>query len=156
MSTANFKQNSFPLYCLDDSEMEWWEAQDIYDDLDKYALPRLNNELCFFEISAESGYYCGLQLWVEHTRYAENAGFYDGGDYDDVTNDDCRYYLDMCRSEAIRKYEAERRKVLRMLEKLADEYGFEEYVCVARFSNGEAWYDKASNKRALLKAAAIA
>ena len=153
MSTANFRQNSFPLYCLDDSEMEWWESRDIYDDLTEYGIKPLNNELRFFEISAISGYYCGLQLWVEHTRYAENAGFYDDCDTDDVTNEDCRYYLDMCRSEAIRKYEAERRKVLRLLEKLADAYGFEEYVCIGRFSNGEAWYEKASNNRARIKAA---
>ena len=93
MSTANFRQNSFPLYCLDDSEMEWWESRDIYDDLTEYGIKPLNNELRFFEISAISGYYCGLQLWVEHTRYAENAGFYDDCDTDDVTNEDCRYYL---------------------------------------------------------------
>lgn len=28
---------------------------------------------------------------------------------------------------------------------------FQEYVCTARFSNGEAWYDLASNSRARLK-----
>ena len=30
-------------------------------------------------------------------------------------------------------------------------YGFQEYVCTARFSNGEAWYQLASNPRARLK-----
>ena len=43
-----------------------------------------------------------------------------------------------------------------MLEKMANAWGFEQYVCTAIFSNGEAIYEKASNKRALLKAAAIA
>ena len=155
MSTANFRQNSFPLYCFDDSDMEYWEANDYFCGM-KEDIACLNDELRFFEISIESGYYTGVQTWVEHTNDAENAGFYNDNSYDDVTNEDCRYYLDMCRSEAIRKYEAERRKVLRMLKKLAEDWGFEEYDCVARFSNGEAWYQKANNDRARLKAAAIA
>lgn len=153
MSTANFKQNSFPLYCFDDSDMEWGEAHFFYGDVQE-DIDALNSELKFFKISIESGYYTGAQLWVDVTRDADNAGFYDDG-YD-TDNWYCRYWFDMCRSEAIRKYEAERRKVLRMLAKLAKSWGFEEYVCIARFSNGEAWYEKAINKRARLKAAAIA
>lgn len=149
MSAPNFKENSFPLYCIDDSDMDWFFYDDVQEDIDE-----LNKELRFFKISVESGYYCGAQLWVDVTREADNAGFSDG-DYD-TENWYCRYWLDMCRSEAIRKWGVERRKVLRMLEKLADCWGFEEYVCTARFSNSEAWYEKASNKMARLKAAAIA
>ena len=69
----------------------------------------------------------------------------------DYTNDDCHYYFDCCRSVAYRKYEAEIRKINRKLAALGKEYGFQEYVCTARFSNGEAWYDLASNSRARLK-----
>ena len=69
----------------------------------------------------------------------------------DYTNDDCHYYFDCGRSVAYRKYEAEIRKINRKLAALGKEYGFQEYVCTARFSNGEAWYDLASNSRARLK-----
>lgn len=61
------------------------------------------------------------------------------------------YYFDCCRSVAYRKYASEVRKINRKLAEFAKAYGFQEYVCTARFSNGEAWYQLASNPRARLK-----
>lgn len=155
MSAANFRtQSGFPLYCFDDTGMEWWEAQEYFDDMNS-ALEDVNNDLEFFQIELASGYYCGVQFIVNISRYADEAGFTeDGAEYAD--NESCRYYLDMCLSEAKRKFEAERRKVLRLMKKTAEAWGFREYVCVAHFSNGEALYDLASNRRATLKAAAMA
>lgn len=155
MSTPNFRtQSAFPLYCFDDSDMEWWEAEDYFsmvrDDLDE-----LNSELSFFRITLESGYYCGVQFYVELTDAADNAGFTErGAEYAD--NQSCRWYLDMCLSQAKRKFESEQRKVCKLMRRAADAWGFDEYVCVAVFSNGEALYDRADNPRARLKAAAIA
>lgn len=156
MSTPNFcTQRDFPLYCIDDSEMDWPEAQEFYGDL-KCELDGVNDGLCFFNISVKSGYYCGAQFYVDLSAAADNAGFDENGATRWADNASTRDYLDMYLSEAKRKFETERRKVNRLLEKLANAWGFEQYVCTAIFSNGEAIYEKASNKRALLKAAAIA
>lgn len=152
MSCPNFQtQRNFPLYCYDDTEMEWWEAQDFFG-LVQSDLDEMNSDLRFFKITLNSGYYCGVQLFVQMQHYAFMAGFDEDGP-EDADNEDCRYYLDMCRSEAVRKYWAEQRKVLKLMEKIGAAWGFEEYVCTAIFSNGEAIYDKASNPRARLKAA---
>lgn len=156
MSTANFRtQSNFPLYCYDDSDMEYWEAEDFFSAI-KEELDALNSDLTFYQITLRSGYYCGVQFYVEMTSWADEAGFDEDGATRWADNESCRYYLDMYLSEAKRKFETETRKVNRLMAKMADAWGFEEYVCVARFSNGEAMYAKASNKRARLKAAAIA
>ena len=106
-------------------------------------LDSFNYELMFHKITLRSGYYTGVQFYVEVEH--------DLTEDKDYTNDDCHYYFDCCRSVAYRKYEAEIRKINRKLAVLGKEYGFQEYVCTARFSNGEAWYDLASNSRARLK-----
>jgi hypothetical protein len=105
-------------------------------------LEDVNAGLLFHEISIESGYYEGLQLYVTLTHAADNAGFTDAGpEY--VDNESTRYYLDLCRSAAIRKYEAEQRKVNRILAKIGRAYGMDKLAIYARFSNGETWYTKA-------------
>lgn len=143
MSTANFRtQDNFPLYCYDDSELEWWEAQDLFNEI-KADMDDMNDGLRFFRMTVESGYYTGVQFFVEMTDAAENAGFDEDGATRWCDNEACRYYLDMYRSEAIRKFDAEQRKVNKLLKKLAEFYGFERYFCRGRFSNGEAIYVKA-------------
>lgn len=152
MSTPNFRtQENFPLYLYDDSGMEWWQAQDFFSEV-RVDMEDLNSELSFFRLTVRSGYYFGVQFYVEISDDADNAGFTEyGAEYAD--NDSCRWYLDMCLSQAKRKFEAEQRKVCKLMKKLADAWGFEEYLCVAIFSNGEAIYEPASNPRARLKAA---
>ena len=180
MSAANFSMmRDFPLYaksytCLgkrcpecgalmadDDDTCELCgcdhldEAEYYYDEIaveDDFHgieedLEDINDDLMFHKIKVQSGYYSGLQFYVdvEHDLAAE--------DYD---NDDCHYYFDCCRSVAYRKYASEVKRVNRILAKVASSYGFQEYVCTARFSNGEAWYEPADDPRARLKAAAIA
>ena len=52
----------------------------------------------------------------------------------------------MCYSEFKRKYISEVKFInKKLLPKLAEFYGFERYVCVCIFSNGEAVYEKADN-----------
>ena len=119
-----------------DDQAESFFYEDITQDLEKE-----NAGLLFHEITIESGYYEGLQLYVSLTHAADNAGFTDNGpEY--VDNESTRYYLDLCRSAAIRKYEAEQRKVNRILEEISRAYGMCKLGIYARFSNGETWYTK--------------
>lgn len=122
------------------------ECYDVCREVEK-RLADFNYDLLFHKVSLKDGYYCGVQFYVE----AEH----DLDEYD-YSNDDCHYYFDCCRSVAYRKYKAEKQKIARKLEELAKEYGFEELVCVARFSNGEMMYGRASNPRARLYAAVCA
>lgn len=140
MSTANFEtMRDFPLY-----------AKDYDDDYDSYVevplikedLADINYGLMFHKIQVKGGYYCGVQFYVEVEHDLEE---------EDYSNDDCHYYFDCCRSVAYRKYQAEVRKINRLLTTLGKKYDFQEYVCTARFSNGEAWFGLASNSRSLLK-----
>ena len=114
------------------------ERQEIEDKLLDF-----NRGLLFHEVKLQSGYYSGVQFYVEINH--------DLTEDQDYSNDDCHYYFDCCRSVAYRKYASEVRKINRKLAEFAKAYGFQEYVCTARFSNGEAWYQLASNPRARLK-----
>lgn len=121
------------------ADEEWAEITGLMDEL--------NRDLLFHKVEMRSGYYSGVQFYVEVEH--------DLGEDKDYTNDDCHYYFDCCRSVAYRKYAAEVRKIVRKLTEFAERYGFQEYVCTARFSNGEAWFELASNPRACLRAAAV-
>lgn len=117
--------------------METWHEffyQDIFDGADgfKTLMENLNNSLFFHEVQFESGHYTGVQLYVEEK---ENPH--------ELDNEDCRYYYDMCRSQAIRKYDAEIRKINKWMEKVATEYGWRKLHCLGIFSNGEAIYQYA-------------
>lgn len=152
MSTPNFwTQADFPLFAHDlttkdeagnDCNMDWLETEDfcecIHADLDE-----INDNLLFHKIILKSGYYVGVQFYVEINH--------DPSGYD---NDDCQYEFGWCRSVTLRRYAGEQTKINRALKKLARGYGFMELVCIGVFSNGEAIYERASNPRARLKAAA--
>lgn len=128
---------------LSDVSAEFDELEEMffYEDILR-ELEEINAGLVFHEISIESGYYEGLQLYVTLSHAADHAGFTDAGpEY--VDNESTRYYLDLCRSAAIRKYEAEQRKVNRILAKIGRAYGMDKLAIYARFSNGETWYTKA-------------
>ena len=156
MGTSNFRSmKNFDLWAADgsrfydeetgeyDNFIECLFYQDIQEDLKE-----INAGLLFHEISVISGYYGGLQLFVDTTSDADAAGF--GDDeylYDPLRgpdNDNTRYYFDLCRSAAIRKYQAEQRKINRILAKIGHEYDFDKLGIWARFSNGETWYQKIS------------
>ena len=127
---------------LSDIEPEFDELAEMffYEDILR-DLEETNRGLLFHEISIESGYYEGLQLYVTLTHAADYAGFTENGpEYAD--NESTRDYLDLCRSAAIRKYEAEQRKVNRILAKIGRAYGMDKLAIYARFSNGETWYTK--------------
>lgn len=177
MSTANFdsRQLGFPLYVHDDlyakvcpecgawcdpSEPECWECgasladadvrydelgmEDLYDCVTR-DLKDINSSLLFFDVSVKSGYYAGMQLDVNWKKIGWMGV---AGDPEELDNDDAHFYFDCCRSEMLRKYEREQRKLGKALKELADSYGFEEIVCVGVFSNGEAVYERAGTVRA--------
>lgn len=115
--------------------METWNYffyNDIYEGADgfKGLMEEFNDTLTFHEITFKSGYYSGVQLYVEEKE-----------DPHELDNDDCHYYFDMCRSQAIRKYDAEIRKINKWMDKVAPEYGWAELYCLGIFSNGEAIYE---------------
>lgn len=112
---------------------EWDEITALLDDF--------NRDLMFHKVKLQSGYYSGIQFIVEAEHDMEEY---------DYNNEECHYYFDCCRSVAYRKYAAEVRKINRKLATLGKSWGFTEMVCVARFSNGEAFYAPASNSRARL------
>lgn len=142
MSTANFhNQKNFNLYIKvyePEDEYNELEAEIFYDDIVngydgfKEVMEKFNDDLIFHSMEFESGYYSGVQLYVEEL---ENPH--------ELNNDDCRYYYDMCRSQAVRKYEAEIRKINRWMEKTATKYGWRKLHCLGIFSNGEAIYQYA-------------
>ena len=130
------------------------DLTDVKPDFDEYSADEFrydlvnsidaeNENLLFHRITIRGGYYDGLQLYVNLTSDADQAGFTENGpEY--VENDDTRYYFDLCRSAAIRKYQAEQRKVNRILAKIGRAHGMEKLAIYARFSNGETWYTKIS------------
>lgn len=121
----------------DDAMRNWNDIfyEDIFDGADgfKHEMEKFNYSLTFHRLELKSGYYDGVQIYVE--ELAEMPHILD--------NDDCHYYYDMCRSQAIRKYEAEVRKINKWMEKVATGYGWRKLHCLGVFSNGEAIYQYA-------------
>lgn len=166
MSAANFDMNldGFPLYARSDiyikvcpvcglvnsDEEEICEncgenlegVSSIYDEVENEIrdretlaeLEKLNEKLAFFRVNLQPGYYTGSQLIVEFSE----------DDPKNCNNEDCRYNWDLCRSVAIRKCAAERRRLENTLEKFATERGFYKYGISHAFGNGEVWYTRIS------------
>ena len=137
MATGNFvTMDDFPLYVSNEEQNEADDFEQmelcsmIQDELDDF-----NADLLFFKVSLKSGYYEGIQFYVEDK--------YDFGKYmESWDNYDCQYYFDMCRSVTIRKYTSEINKVNRFLKSIAKKYGFIKLEVSARFSNGEVIYTR--------------
>lgn len=104
-------------------------TMDIVQSMEEKAR-ELNEYLTFHTVSVESGYYSGVQFYVEE-KY---------GDLETWDNSDAQYEFGMCRSKMLRKYNSEGNWLRRMLQKAKDELGLMELGVTARFSNGETWY----------------
>ena len=142
MSTPNFyTQDNFDLFVKayePEEDYDEFEAELFYEDIFqgydgfKDLMENLNDNLTFHHLEFKSGYYDGVQIYVDEF---ENPH--------ELDNEDCRYYYDMCRSQAVRKYEAEIRKINKWMDKVATEYGWRKLHCLGIFSNGEAIYQYA-------------
>lgn len=98
------------------------------------AIDRANDQLKYHKIELKSGYYDGVQLFV--------VAEHDDEGIESMDNTDAWYYFDMCRSKAIRAWKADKNLVNKVMKELAKELGMIEIRMVARFSNGEALYEK--------------
>lgn len=103
-------------------------------------LEKANYELKFFEIKVVSGHWADAQLIVTLTKDADYCGFDIDGDAENVDNYNTHWYFDCCRSECIRKFNAEINKVRKIMDKVADEHFMTKLKCIGVFSNGEAVY----------------
>lgn len=131
-------------FCMSECELEYEITIDDFEINLKEVLHTFNRELNFHEVVLKDGYYCGLQFYVEETGYLRDYICTD--EIDEVTNEDTKYYFDMCKSEFLRKYYSEINFInKKLLPKLASVMGFEEYYCMGIFSNGEAIYRKATH-----------
>ena len=142
MSCANFKtMENFSLFVRDYDECEMlFIIHDIED-----TLQNLNYSLTFHKVELRSGYYNGIQFYVEEIHNPN-----------ELDNDDCRYYFDLFRSVAIRRYKSEINKLNRILGRLAQEYDFHEIYCAGVFGNGEALYYPVKNTNRARIAQAVA
>lgn len=135
MSTPNFRtQENFDLFIYDDSDFfDHFETEILCEDI-QAELDFVNSGLTFHEIKLHSGYYTGLQFYVnEH---------YTADDLETMNSDECRYYFDLTAGQAKAKHAAEVNRIQNTLTELADHYGFEQTKCVGIFSNGEAIYKR--------------
>ena len=125
---------------------DWVQEEWLCDEV-RAAMNDLNKELDFFVVNLLSGYYVGVQFDVNFKmKWGCEL------DPEELDNEDAHLFFDCCRSVMLRKYERERRKLGKKLAQLAEDFGFEEIVCIGHFSNGEAVYERAGT----IKAAACA
>lgn len=115
------------------------EMQEEADEAKRLAEDFTEN-LRFHDVTVISGYYNGVQFFVEE----KNSAVFDL-DKDSkycIDNEDAHYYYGECRSKVIRAADAEKRKIRRWLENLKSN-GYEILAVTARFSNGETLYGRA-------------
>ena len=126
MATANFRSmKEFDLYVLEDKylyltneetgELDYEAIDEALLDEIKFDIEKLNKSFNFYEIQLLDGYYSGVQLYVKEIYEPAIA----------------------------RELEEEKELMKATLEKLANNMGFTKIKVVARFSNGEVWYEKA-------------
>ena len=177
MATNNFRtQDNFPLFCTryfdgyeyeneETGEIEFCES-DYYDfERAEKTIEKFNAELKYYQIRLESGYYAGVQIILEEQSNANGdiplTDYYTPSEWKDYRAEEKHYYgryyeFDLPYSLRVKAEQRERRKIEQYCRTvLKDYYDFDEYVCTARFSNGEAWYGLASEQINRIKALAV-
>lgn len=133
MATGNFVETkNFPIVCIDDETYEnfYFDFDDMMYDVEGSFE---NLDLKFHKTKVLAGYYEGAQIVFEEVH-----------DPNEMDNDDTRYYFDMCRSKAIRAYDAEVRKINRRIDKFCKEGVWGKLGVVGHFSDGSCVYQKIS------------
>lgn len=134
MSTANFGTPNFnlPLIAIgmgDDEDQNYWAYEDA-----EAELKLLNNELEYFTVYLESGYYQGAMYNVKQTN-----DYIDYDQIDDFDDEDMDYYFGDTKANVKKGIAQELDKIKKFLAEKKDE-GALELIKVAQFSNGEAFY----------------
>ena len=150
MSAANFHTMAkFPLFVILNESFEYGLAEENGNETDETffdndecqdwceevegRLSKLNTTLLFHKVELKSGYYDGVQFYVNER-------------YNDIrvwSKVDYRNEFDMNRSTTLRKYDAEIKRITKALRQIADGHGMMELNCVGVFSSGEAVYERA-------------
>lgn len=91
----------------------------------------------FHDITVKDGHYTSFQFFVEEA-YSNYFDLDKNSKYC-IDNDDAHYYFNMCRSQALRKADAEKRKIKKWLLSMKNQ-GFNLVCMTGMFSNGEAVY----------------
>ena len=108
----------------------------IIGEMEKVAAA-LNEAQPFYNVTVESGYYSGVQFYVD-CKYC---------DIEDMSNEESRDEFGICRSEMLRKYKVSGNTIRKGLRKAAKDLGLDELLVAARFSNGETWYSRVDPKK---------
>ena len=167
MSTCNFKtMKDFDLWVIDEEKMcEFYLGEEYkkengieeysYDDIDlaydllredfndDSGIDKLNDSLQWYNVELRSGYYEGLQIYID----TEWSGINEYADWlpskpliwDD---EECELQFGLTREETIKMIEEEKKKINEFLEN-TKYYGFYKIKCIGVFSNGEAVYQLA-------------
>lgn len=122
----------------EDAILDELYSRDLVEQMEKVAV-ELNDAQPFYEVTVESGYYSGIQFYVD-SKYWH---------IEDMDNDESQDEFGMCRSEMLRKYKVAGNTIRKGLYKAKDDLGLDELICTARFSNGEAWYQKVDTRKPL-------
>lgn len=107
---------------------------DLVDNLN-YECKALSKDLNFFKVTVRSGYYTGVQLFVED-------GDWGHGDPAELDEEECYYYYGLSQSAAQALWDKEMAIVKEGMRKIAENWGMMELACIGVFSNGEAVYSK--------------
>jgi ribosomal protein L40E len=118
--------------------LDEWYSRDLVEQMEKVAA-ELNDAQPFYKVTVESGYYSGIQFYVDSKYWR----------LEDMDNEESRDEFGICRSEMLRQYKVAGNTIRKGLYKAKDELGLDELVCTARFSNGEAWYSKVDTRKPL-------
>ena len=139
MGTCNYTtQKDFDLYITEEVGNETYEELELIYNEAKWLATSLNNELTFYKIIITEGYYVGLQTFIQGTEWQIQTEY-----FEELSNEDCHYYFGICRSEAIRKHNAEVNRInKKLLPLFKKELGFDHIRCIGVFSNGEAIYER--------------
>ena len=134
MATANFGTPNFnlPLIAIgmgDDEDENYWACEDA-----EAELKLLNNELGYFTLYLESGYYQGAMYNAKQTN-----DYVDYDQIDDFDDEDMDYYFGDTKANVKKGIAQELDKIKKFLAEKKDE-GALELIKVAQFSNGEAIY----------------
>lgn len=114
---------------IDDIELAW----DLFkEDMDEWSgLDYLNDTLLWYNVRLKSGYYDGVQFYID-TEWLDIDGWDD---------DECYMYFDRNKEETKQMIEEEKKRINDFLDKMV-EYGWERIRCVGVFNNGEAVYER--------------